>query len=116
MNAADVDGIASTFTVSVVDGAVDLAPIEPPQLLVKVVLVPIEIFPGECGACEEDVAYGLMDAVGAGSDCNRAHGKIYRRAAQNEIEWFPAEDVITVYVPESELAKFERRRGEEYGD
>lgn len=87
-----------------------------PEPLVKVVLVPVETFPGECSKCQTEVTYGLMDAVSSWSDCNRAVGHIYRRAAEHEIEWFAPEDVITVYVPESEIGKFDRPRGSEFGD
>lgn len=83
--------------------------------LVKVTLVPVEVFGTECSNCDEDFHYGLCDAVGAGSDCNRAVGRIYRRH-DTDIEFGDPDDVITVYVPESELWKFDKRFGEEFDE
>lgn len=78
--------------------------------LVKVHLVPVEVFPGECQACETELTYGLSDAVSPWSDCNRAYGHIYRRDDIDPQYRHPAE-TITVYVPQSELPKFDRRFG-----
>lgn len=77
----------------------------PGEPLVKVTLVPVEVF----GA---DEGYGLMDAVSPWSDCNRARGHIYRRDDIRERHREPG-DTITVYVPQSELAKFEKHFGED---
>lgn len=77
--------------------------------LVKIVLVPVEVFGTVCQTCDEDVGYGLSDAVGAQSDCNRAIGRIYRR---DDVEGRDSDEVITVYVPRSELPKFDKRFGE----
>jgi hypothetical protein len=68
--------------------------------LVKVTLVPVEVF-GTDG-------YGLSDAVGAQSDCNRARGHIYRRDDTYSIPHRNPEDVITIYVPREELSKFDK--------
>jgi hypothetical protein len=88
---------------------------EPAQVsgepLVRIRLVPVEVFGADeeqCRGCGEDVltGYGLMDAVSAWSDCNRAIGRIYR------VEDFEGRDdeglrgCVTVYVPESEVVKF----------
>jgi hypothetical protein len=85
--------------------------------LAKVVLVPVEVFGAseeDCPSCPATIqfGYGLMDAVSAWSDCNRAIGHIYR------VEDLPGRDsegapqCITVYVPQSEVAKFAVRHGE----
>jgi len=88
--------------------------------LVRIRLVPVEVF----GADEEDCmscggtirfGYGLMDAVSAWSDCNRAIGHIFRKEDLPHLEGCNAErdaGCITVYVPQSEMAKFEHRYGD----
>jgi hypothetical protein len=69
--------------------------------LLQVILVPVGVF-------GEKEVYGLCDEVGGESDCNRADGKIYRKADDDE-DWSGfSDDVIHVYVPESELHKFDR--------
>ena len=68
--------------------------------LVKVTLVPVEVF-GTDG-------YGLSDAVSPWSDCNRAIGHIYRRDDESSVSHRNPEDVITIYVPREELHKFEK--------
>lgn len=69
--------------------------------LVEVRLVPVEVFGAD--------SYGLCDAVSAWSDCNRAVGHIFRRDdAESRRE---PDDVITVYVPESEMWKFDKVYG-----
>jgi hypothetical protein len=73
--------------------------------LVKVTLVPVEVFGADSG-------YGLVDAVSAWSDCNRAVGHIYRRDEEANVPHRNPDDVITVYVPRSELPKFDRKFGE----
>lgn len=80
-------------------------------------LVPVEVFGADeeqCRNCGETVecGYGLMDAVQAWSDCNRAIGRIYRVDEERNEAWREAGDTITVYVPQSEMAKFERRYGD----
>jgi hypothetical protein len=72
--------------------------------LVKVTLVPVEVF---CTRDEE--GYGLMDGVSPWSDCNRAIGHIYRRDEEDNVPFRNPSDVITVYVPRSELSKFDRK-------
>jgi hypothetical protein len=95
------------------DAAIDRAGLAGEEL-VKVTLVPVETFPGECPTCETEVTYGLMDAVAGYSDCNRAIGHIYRRDDEESVPHRDPADVITVYVPRSELAKFEKQFGEEF--
>lgn len=88
--------------------------------LVPITLVPVEVFGGDCdchdehnyrGASNDCIgwAYGLMDAVSAWSDCNRASGRIYR------VEDVPGHrepgDTITVYVPADQVEWFEKRHG-----
>lgn len=68
---------------------------------VKITLVPVEVFGTD--------SYGLMDAVSAWSDCNRAIGQIYRRDEEEFAKHRKPDDVITVYVPRSELWKFDRK-------
>lgn len=86
--------------------------------LVRVRLVPVEVFGADeeqCESCGETVkcGYGLMDAVPAWSDCNRAIGRIYRVDEDYTEPYRELGDTITVYVPESEMAKFEKRFGDD---
>jgi hypothetical protein len=103
----------------------ELAPVEHVSAsgdpLVRVRLVPVEVF----GADEEDCrgcggtikcGYGLMDAVQAWSDCNRAIGHIFRKDDDYTEGYRESGDTITVYVPQSEMALFERRYGDEAGN
>ena len=85
--------------------------------LVAVTLVPVEHFGAdeehcECGRVVE-CGMGLMDAVSAWSDCNRAIGRIYR------VDDLPQHrepgDTITAYVPQSEMAKLGKRFGDDAG-
>lgn len=80
-------------------------------------LVPVEVFGTNCqcghdGCDQHEGGYGLMDAVSAWSDCNRAIGRIYR------IEDLPgprdAGDAVTVYVDPADREWFERRFGEDF--
>lgn len=68
--------------------------------LIKVVLVPIEVFGAE--------SYGLSDAVSPWSDCNRAVGHMYRREDNETESNRNPEDVITIYVPRDEVHKFDK--------
>jgi hypothetical protein len=74
---------------------------KPEEAAVKVTLVPVEVFGTDSG-------YGLMDAVSPWSDCNRAIGHIYRRDEEENVPFRNSSDVITVYVPRNELAKFDK--------
>ena len=65
--------------------------------LVSLRLVPVEVFGAEDG-------YGLMDAVSAWSDCNRARGHIYR---VDDIEHREGE-TVEIFVRESDLPFFAR--------
>lgn len=70
--------------------------------LVAVRLVPVEVF-GTDG-------YGLMDAVEAWSDCNRAIGRIYR------VDDMPIRqdgETIEVLVRRADLPWFEKRWGDD---
>ena len=85
--------------------------------LVRVRLVPVEVFGADeegCPACPETVqfGYGIMDAVQAWSDCNRAIGHIYRVDEERSEPYRNPGDTITVYVPQSEIPKFEQRFGD----
>jgi hypothetical protein len=89
--------------------------------LVRIRLVPVEVFGADeedCEGCGETVkcGYGLMDAVQAWSDCNRAIGHIFRKDDDYTEGFRTPGDTITVYVPQSEMAKFEKRYGDGYGD
>lgn len=83
------------------------------ERLVPVTLVPVQVFGTECGTCEEEFGYGLMDAVPAWSDCNRAHGRIYRRDDDSNVPHRQPGDVITVYVPKSQVGWFDKKFDEE---
>ena len=94
----------------------ELAPVggEP---LVKITLVPVEVFGADeedCPSCPATIqfGYGLMDAVSAWSDCNRAIGHIFRKDDLEGRNADGAAGCITVYVPQSEMAKFEQRFGD----
>jgi len=81
--------------------------------LVKITLVPVEVFGADeedCPGCGGTIAfgYGLMDAVSAWSDCNRAIGHIYRVEDMEGRNAEGAADCITIYVPQSELPKFKK--------
>lgn len=75
--------------------------------LVKVTLVPVEIH-AECNTCETETSIGLSDAASPYSDCNRAVGHIYRLDESQRGIYRDSEDVITIYVPQGELSKFNR--------
>ena len=85
--------------------------------LIKIRLVPVEVFGADeedCPECPATVrfGYGLMDAVQAWSDCNRAIGHIFRKDDDGAERYRTPGDTITVYVPSSEMAKFEKRFGD----
>lgn len=82
--------------------------------MVKVTLIPVEFF-GECETCDEEFHYGIADAVGGLSDCNSARGQIYRREHLGLDHRYPPDDVITAWVPQSEMWKFDKKHGEEFG-
>lgn len=84
--------------------------------LVRVTLVPVYHFGAdseECPNCGTDVetGYGLMDAVENWSDCNQAIGHIYRVDDAGSERYRRPGDTITIYVPQSEMAKFDRSTG-----
>ena len=89
--------------------------------LVRVRLVPVEVFGADeedCPDCAATVTfgYGLMDAVQSWSDCNRAIGHIYRVDDEYAEPYRTPGETITIYVPQSEMAKFQRRFGDGYDD
>jgi hypothetical protein len=85
------------------------------QNLVKVTLVPVEVFGTDCPKCNDGIEhYGLCDAVPAYSDCNRADGQIYRRDDESSVPYRNPDDVITIYVPRNELSKFDKKFGDDY--
>ena len=88
------------------------------ERLERIRLVPVEVFGADeedCRSCGAVIScgYGLMDAVSAWSDCNRATGQIYRREDVEGRDAEGAAGCITVYVPQSEAEKFGRRYGED---
>jgi len=104
---------AGTVVSDLADTCADLVEVAGVSL-VRVRLVPVEVFgtgPEPCEHCGSETGggYGLMDAVAAWSDCNRAVGHIYR---VDDVE-SRAGETITVYVPQSEMAKFSKKYGEE---
>jgi hypothetical protein len=78
----------------------------------QVILVPVEfdvdVVEEEYCAHDHRVGWCLSDAVGGESDRHSHRGKIYRKAGEDENWTCFEEDVIFVYVPESELPKFDR--------
>jgi hypothetical protein len=82
-----------------------------PDGLVPVRLCPVEVFGADqCDRCQAPAGYGLMDAVSAWSDCNRAHGRIYRR---DDEEFARAEgDTILAWVTPGEAEKFDKLLGD----
>jgi len=85
--------------------------------LIRVRLVPVEVFGTDeepCEHCGKETGggYGLMDAVAAWSDCNRAIGHVFRKDEDDSEPYRAPEDTITIYVPQSEMAKFENKYGD----
>lgn len=85
--------------------------------LVRVKLVPVEVFGVDDQPCEHcggivAGAYGLMDAVSAWSDCNRAIGHIFRKDDDHSEQYRDPADTVTIYVPQSEMAKFDKKYGD----
>ena len=90
----------------------------PREPLVQVRLVPVQVFGADeedCPDCPATVefGYGLMDAVEAWSDCNRAIGRIFRVDEARSVDYRQPGDTITVYIPQSEVAKLGKRFGDE---
>lgn len=89
--------------------------------LVPLRLVPVEVFGAECVThCPgEDPdcgsAFGLMDAVQAWSDCNRAYGHLYR-VDDTEPRFRQPGDTVEIWVRRTDLPWFEKRFGEEGGE
>lgn len=88
--------------------------------LIEVRIVPIEVF-GTDDCCEhspdglaydergcKSTGYGLMDAVQAWSDCNRAAGHIFR-FDDTEPKYRLPGDTLTVWVKRSEYEAFAAR-------
>ena len=84
--------------------------------LVEIELVPVEVFGADgcglpdCKHCRDHSGYGLMDAVSAWSDCNRATGRIYR------VEDLPGPrqpgDTIKVFIRKQDLPWLQKRHGD----
>ncbi len=66
--------------------------------LVKLTLVPVQVFGAEDG-------YGLMDAVSAWSDCNRAIGQIYR---VDDMKHRNPGEAVEIWVKKKDLPFFEK--------
>lgn len=89
-----------------------------PDQLVKLTLVPVQVFAaGLCGNncenCETHQGYGLMDAVSAWSDCNRAVGKIYRVDDVGLSKYRNTGDTVTIQVKREDVAWFDKQFDEE---
>jgi hypothetical protein len=86
--------------------------------LVKMRLVPVEVFGSEecCEHGQRDLrdppcpsmGYGLMDAVAAWSDCNRAIGHIYRVDDMDPHYRHPGE-TVNIWVKPEDVTWFERK-------
>jgi hypothetical protein len=113
-------GLAEGRYLKAGDGLVPAPAAADGEPLVRIRLVPVEVFGADeedCPSCPATIrfGYGLMDAVSAWSDCNRAIGHIFRKEDLPHLEGCNEErdaGCITVYVPQSELAKFEQRYGD----
>lgn len=101
----------------------DLDATTPPDVLVPLTLVPVEVFGGdcECHLAREATdhspgcpgwSYGLCDAVTGYSDCNRAAGHIYRVDDTAARHRQPGE-TATISVSRDQLPFFEHRWGED---
>jgi hypothetical protein len=86
-----------------------------PEKLVKLRLVPVEVFTGLCDHddCKnpDHLGYGIADAVEAWSDCNRASGRIYR-VDDVDGRYRHEGDTVTIWVNQSDVAWFDRNFGE----
>lgn len=100
--------------------------------LVPLRLVPVEVFGADgcgdpdCEHCREHAGFGLMDAVQAWSDCNRAEGRIYRveDAPYGETgpdldmdrsgEYRLPGDTVVIYVRPEDVAWFTKRHGDRF--
>lgn len=75
-------------------------------------LVPVQVFGtvgcGSCEHCAKNAGYGLMDAVSAWSDCNRAVGKIYR-IDDIEPKYREPGETVSIEVREQDLPFFEKK-------
>lgn len=85
--------------------------------LIRLRLVPVEVFGTDepCGNCGKDHewGYGLMDAVQAWSDCNRAIGRIYRVDEAESERWRQPGDTVEIWVRQPDMPWFEKRFGED---
>lgn len=86
---------------------------ESPEDLTPLRLVPVVVFgagcvehcPGEDNDCRP--VYGLMDAVQAWSDCNRAEGHLYRVNDTNPEHRRPG-DTVEIFVRRKDLPWFQK--------
>lgn len=91
----------------------------PPSGLVQITLVPVEVFGTDdcCTHFDEDCksqGYGIMDAVQAWSDCNRAIGRIYRVDDTDTKYRLPGE-TVKIWVDPADLPWFEKQFGDRFG-
>lgn len=111
----------------------DLVPVEAivPEPGRWIVLVPVEVFGGDCDChrgteADRDAGnvasyssecggwgYGLCDAVQAWSDCNRANGQIYR-VDDTEPRYRKHGETVRVWVADKDLPFFDKKFGEEH--
>jgi len=71
--------------------------------MIKLVLIPVQVFGAKEG--EEEWGYGLCDAVGGQSDCNRAIGHIFRVATIDETEYLKPGEFLIIDFPDSHQAQ-----------
>lgn len=98
----DAESGSSGTVVAALRAAFDFSSRQPAEgvaELIALTLVPVEVF----GA--ENEGYGLMDAVEAWSDCNRAEGRIYRVDDQKHRL---ASETVTIYVKAEDVDWFSR--------
>ena len=84
-----------------------------PDGMCRVRLVPVEIFGAGCDhpahqGEPEPFGFGLMDAVSAWSDCNRANGRIFRLDEAHNAAYREPGETIEVIVREADVPMFLR--------
>lgn len=78
---------------------------------IEVRLVPVQVFGAGCDdpEHEDQRGYGLMDAVSAWSDCNRAVGHIFRFDEEQMASFREPGETLTVRVNRAEYEAFAQR-------
>lgn len=71
--------------------------------LIKLRLVPVKVFGTKDG-------YGLMDAVSAWSDCNRATGHIYR---VDDIKYRGSGETVDIFIDPKDKVFFDKNFDED---